>query len=68
MYVSANLIWLAVALPFAGFLINGALALWRPGAKTAVSVVGPAVLLGAFAVVASSACWWTASRWSCSWS
>jgi NADH-quinone oxidoreductase subunit L len=52
MYVSANLIWLAVALPLAGFLINGALAIWRPNAKTAVSVVGPAVLLGAFAVVA----------------
>jgi len=52
MYVSADLIWLAVALPFAGFLVNGALALWRPGAKTAVSIVGPAVLLGAFAVVA----------------
>ena len=52
MYVSANLIWLAVALPLAGFLINGALAIWRPGAKTAVSVVGPAVLLGAFTVVA----------------
>ncbi len=52
MYVSADLIWLAVALPLAGFLINGALAIWRPGAKTAVSVVGPAVLIGAFAVVA----------------
>ena len=52
MYVSADLIWLAVALPLAGFLVNGALALWRPGAKTAVSIVGPAVLLGAFAVVA----------------
>jgi NADH-quinone oxidoreductase subunit L len=51
MYVSANLIWLAVALPLAGFLINGALSIWRPGAKTAVSIVGPAVLLGAFAVV-----------------
>ncbi len=52
MYVSADLIWLAVALPLAGFLINGALALWRPGAKTAVSIIGPGVLLGAFAVVA----------------
>ncbi len=52
MYVSADLIWLAVALPLAGFLINGAIALWRPAAKTAVSIVGPAVLLGAFAVVA----------------
>ncbi|HEX6104005.1 MAG TPA: NADH-quinone oxidoreductase subunit L [Gemmatimonadales bacterium] len=44
------LVWLAVALPLAGFLVNGALALWRPGAKRAVSVVGPGVLLGAFAV------------------
>ena len=52
MYVSANLIWLAVALPLAGFLVNGALSIWRPGAKTAVSIVGPAVLLGSFAVVA----------------
>jgi len=52
MYVSADLIWLAVALPLAGFLINGALALWRPGAKTAISIIGPAVLLGAFAIVA----------------
>ncbi len=52
MYVSANLIWLAVALPLAGFLLNGALAIWRPQAKTAVSVIGPAVLIGAFAVVA----------------
>jgi NADH-quinone oxidoreductase subunit L len=43
-------VWLAVALPLAGFLVNGALAIWRPRAVTAVSVVGPAVLLGAFAV------------------
>jgi NADH-quinone oxidoreductase subunit L len=43
-------VWLAVALPLAGFLVNGALAIWRPRAATAVSVVGPAVLLGAFAV------------------
>ncbi len=52
MYVSADIIWLAVALPLAGFLLNGALALWRPAAKTAVSVIGAGVLLGAFAVVA----------------
>ncbi len=51
MYVSADLIWLAVALPLAGFLLNGALAIWRPTSKIAVSVIGPAVLLGAFAVV-----------------
>jgi len=52
MYVSADLIWLAVALPMAGFLLNGALAIWRPNAKNAVSLIGPAVLVGAFAVVA----------------
>ena len=42
--------WLTVALPFAGFLVNGALALWRPQAKRLVSLVGTGVLLGAFAV------------------
>jgi NADH-quinone oxidoreductase subunit L len=45
-----SLVWLAVALPLAGFLVNGALALVRPQAKGAVSLVGPGVLLGAFAV------------------
>ena len=30
---------LVVALPLLGFLLNGALALWRPGAKTAVSII-----------------------------
>jgi NADH-quinone oxidoreductase subunit L len=45
-----HVVWLTVALPLAGFLANGALALWRPQAKTAVSVVGPGTLLGAFAV------------------
>ena len=43
-------IWLTVALPLAGFLINGVLALRKPDAKTAVSLVGPAVVIGAFAV------------------
>jgi NADH-quinone oxidoreductase subunit L len=47
-----HVVWLAVALPLGGFLANGALALWRPGAKRLVSVVGPGVLLGAFAVSA----------------
>ena len=47
-----HLVWLTVALPLAGFLANGALALWRPNAKSAVSVIGPGVLLGAFAVAA----------------
>jgi NADH-quinone oxidoreductase subunit L len=45
-----SLVWLAVALPLAGFLVNGTLALARPQAKGAVSLVGPGVLLGAFAV------------------
>ena len=44
------LVWLAVAFPLAGFLVNGALALWRPQAKSAVSLVGAGVLLAAFAV------------------
>jgi NADH-quinone oxidoreductase subunit L len=45
-----HVVWLAVALPLAGFLVNGALALWRPQAKDAVSIVGAGVLLAAFAV------------------
>jgi NADH-quinone oxidoreductase subunit L len=43
-------IWLTVALPLAGFLVNGALALRRKPAVLPVSIVGPGVLLGAFAV------------------
>ena len=38
-------IWLAVALPLAGFLVNGALALRRKPAVLPVSIVGPGVLL-----------------------
>jgi NADH-quinone oxidoreductase subunit L len=41
---------LIVGLPLLGFLLNGALALWRPRAKTAVSIIGCAVLLAAFGV------------------
>ncbi|MGZ8391918.1 MAG: NADH-quinone oxidoreductase subunit L, partial [Gemmatimonadales bacterium] len=44
------LVWLTVALPLAGFLVNGALALLRPTAKSLVSFVGVGVLGGAFAV------------------
>jgi len=47
-----HVVWLAVALPVAGFLVNGALALWRPNAKTAVSIVGAGVLVAAFVVSA----------------
>ena len=42
--------WLAVALPLAGFVINGLLALYRPQAKGVVSLVGPGVVLAAFGV------------------
>jgi NADH-quinone oxidoreductase subunit L len=44
----ASIVWLAVALPLAGFLVNGALALRRPEAKDVVSWVGVGVLAGAF--------------------
>ncbi len=47
---AASWIWLAVALPLAGFLVNGTLALVRPQAKRAVSIVGSGVVLAAFAV------------------
>jgi NADH-quinone oxidoreductase subunit L len=46
----ASLVWLTVALPLLGFLVNGALSLRRPQAKGAVSVIGVGVLLGAFLV------------------
>jgi len=39
---------LIIGLPLLGFLLNGAIALWRPTAKAAVSVIGPGVLLGSF--------------------
>jgi NADH-quinone oxidoreductase subunit L len=43
-------VWLAVALPLLGAAVNGLLAVLRPDAKRAVSVVGPGVLVGAFIV------------------
>ncbi|HSC58651.1 MAG TPA: NADH-quinone oxidoreductase subunit L, partial [Gemmatimonadales bacterium] len=39
-----------ILLPFLGFLANGALALWAPKAKRAVSLIGPGVLIAAFGV------------------
>ena len=42
-------VWLVPLLPLAGFVLNGALALVRPGAKRAVSVIGVGVLVAAFA-------------------
>jgi len=46
-------IWLAVAFPLLGFLVNGALALFRPGARRAVSVVGSGSVIAAFLVAAA---------------
>ena len=43
-------VWLTVAFPLLGFLVNGALALRRPGAKDAVSAVGVGVLVASFLV------------------
>src|SRR3989440_520279 len=47
---AVDLIWLAPALALLGFVLNGTLAFARPSAKTAVSIIGAGVLLGAFAV------------------
>ena len=50
---AVGLAWLLLALPMAGFVVNGALSIWRPRAKAAVSFVGPAVLIAAFGVAAA---------------
>ncbi len=42
--------WLVLCLPLAGFLLNAAIAFTRPRWKHVVSVVGPGVVLGSFAV------------------
>ena len=43
-------VWLTVALPLLGFLVNGALALRRQVSRTLISTVGVGVLVGAFLV------------------
>ena len=43
-------LWLTIALPLAGFLINGWLSVRRSQAKAILSFVGPAVLFASFAV------------------
>ncbi len=43
-------IWLVVALPLAGFFVNGLLAFVRPQAKRLIGAVGSGVLVMAFAV------------------
>src|SRR5213083_2497385 len=50
---AAGWVWLAVALPLAGFLMNGWIALRRPQAKTAVSFIGTGVVFAAFLVAAA---------------
>jgi len=45
-----DLVWLVPLLPLAGFAVNGALALARPQAKSAVTAVGVGVLLAAFGI------------------
>jgi NADH-quinone oxidoreductase subunit L len=45
-------LWLVPALPLAGFVLNGALALAAPGAKRTVSLVGVGVLVLAFLAAA----------------
>ena len=47
---SVSLVWLAVLLPFAGFLANGALSFFRPEAKRAVGAIGVGVLVVAFLI------------------
>ncbi len=46
---SVDLVWLVPALPLAGFVLNGLLALLKPRAKAAVSVIGVGVLAAACA-------------------
>jgi NADH-quinone oxidoreductase subunit L len=41
-------VWVVVALPLAGFLINGALSFLRPHDKRSVTVIGVGVLVAAF--------------------
>src|SRR4029077_13471384 len=47
-----TLLWVVPALPLAGLVVIGALALAAPGAKRAVSIVGVGVLVLAFAAAA----------------
>ena len=49
-----GLLWLTILLPFAGFLVNGILSLRRAPSKTAVSVVGPTVLIASFVVAGAA--------------
>jgi len=50
MMSASHWVWLAVALPLLGFLVNGALALRRQVSRSVVSMIGVGVLVGAFVV------------------
>jgi NADH-quinone oxidoreductase subunit L len=47
---AVRLAWLTIALPLLGFILNGLIAILRPQARRLVSLIGPGVLFGAFAV------------------
>jgi NADH-quinone oxidoreductase subunit L len=47
---ATRLAWLTIALPLLGFVLNGLISMARPQARRLVSLVGPGVLLAAFAV------------------
>src|SRR6476619_6809704 len=51
--MSAHWVWLTVAFPLLGFLINGGLSLRRPQAKDMVSVVGVGFMAASFLVSAA---------------
>ncbi len=51
----ARFAWLTILLPLLGALANGFLAARRPSAKRLVSLIGPGVLLAAFAVAIGAA-------------
>jgi NADH-quinone oxidoreductase subunit L len=51
---SVGWVWLAVVLPFAGFLANGAISLLGVQAKRAVSTIGVGVLGGSFVVAVAA--------------
>ncbi|MGH7656797.1 MAG: hypothetical protein ACREL6_01090, partial [Gemmatimonadales bacterium] len=45
---SADWVWLAILLPFIGFLVNGAIAFLRPKARVLVSVIAVGVMIASF--------------------
>lgn len=56
-----RLVWLVVALPLAGFVVNGVISFVKPDAKKVVSQVGVGVLVGSFVTAVLVAVGLTAS-------